>query len=53
LMIPHAVGPFSSGEMPVADAGRIEDIEAKHQRLRDFLVEQQLDALLALAATLR
>lgn len=45
-MIPHAVGPFSSGEMPIADTSRIEDIEAKHQRVREFLVEQELDAIL-------
>jgi len=46
LMIPHAVGPFSSGEMPIADTSRIEDIESKHQRIREFLTEHQLDAVL-------
>jgi len=45
-MIPHAVGPFSSGEMPIADTSRIEDIESKHQRIREFLTEHQLDAVL-------
>jgi len=45
-MIPHTVGPFSSGEMPIADTSRIEDIESKHQRIREFLTEQQLDAVL-------
>lgn len=32
--------------MPIADTSRIEDIEAKHQRIREFLTERQLDAVL-------
>lgn len=45
-MVPHTVGPFSSGEMPTADIARIEDLETKHRRIIELMSEQGLDAVL-------
>ena len=38
--------PQSSGEFPIADPARVQDIERKQQRITEYLQSQQLDALL-------
>jgi len=40
------LGPFSSGEIPVCDPARIDDVESKHGRLRALIAEQGVDGIL-------
>lgn len=44
--VENLVSPHSSGEFPIADPERFDDIERKHHRIADLLAAHELDALL-------